>query len=325
MSNLGYQKLFDTNINEKVLINNLSYKSFDKITDYGIINSYEIFVKNFNAESKNSKYLKNKRENDLQGIVQFNSSLPLKKQGFKFSSSLTPIFVAKYNPNKNKNIKNTSKFVDYNNIYSINRIGSNETLEGNSSITIGNEFKIFNNTDNTNEIFGINLATSIRDKKNDDLSEKSSLGEKASNIVGQVKINPSDFIDLKYDFLSDNNFGEFKYHNINSTFKVNNFITTFEFIEENDEIGKESFLANETSYVFNNNKSLKFRTRKNKKTDLTEYYNLIYQYKMDCLTAGIEYRKKYYNDGEIKPEESLFFSITLMPFGNSIDLPGINK
>ena len=106
---------------------------------------------------------------------------------------------------------------------------------------------------------------------------------------------------------------------------MNNFITTFEFIEENDEIGKESFLANETSYVFNNNKSLKFRTRKNKKTDLTEYYNLIYQYKMDCLTAGIEYRKKYYNDGEIKPEESLFFSITLMPFGNSIDLPGINK
>ena len=71
--------------------------------------------------------------------------------------------------------------------------------------------------------------------------------------------------------------------------------------------------------------SLNFRTRKNKKTDLTEYYNLIYQYKMDCLTAGIEYKKNYYSDGSLKPEESIFFSITLMPFGGGIDLPGIEK
>ena len=33
--------------------------------------------------------------------------------------------------------------IDYNNIYSINRIGSTETLEGESSITLGNEYKIF--------------------------------------------------------------------------------------------------------------------------------------------------------------------------------------
>ena len=96
-------------------------------------------------------------------------------------------------------------------------------------------------------------------------------------------------------------------------------------LEETNDVGDESFISNETSYEINNNKFLKFRTRKNKKTDLTEYYNLIYQYKMDCLTAGIEYKKDYYEDGDIKPKESLFFSITLMPFGGSIDLPGINK
>ena len=63
------------------------------------------------------------------------------------------------------------------------------------------------------------------------------------------------------------------------------------FIEENNDIGNESFIANETSLKIDANKNLKFKTRKNKKTDLTEYYNLIYQYKMDCLTAGIEYKK----------------------------------
>ena len=84
-------------------------------------------------------------------------------------------------------------------------------------------------------------------------------------------------------------------------------------------------MANETSYEFDQSNSLIFRTRKNKKTNLTEYYDLIYQYKMDCLTAGIEYKKTYYTDELIKPEESIFFSITFLPFNNTIDLPGVEK
>ena len=79
MSNLGYNKLFDTNINEKVFINNLTYTSLDEISSRGLIQNFEISLKNFNADSKNSKNLKNKQENNLQGILQFNSKLPLIK------------------------------------------------------------------------------------------------------------------------------------------------------------------------------------------------------------------------------------------------------
>ena len=106
---------------------------------------------------------------------------------------------------------------------------------------------------------------------------------------------------------------------LNSKIKINNFVSTFEFIEEGDQIGNTHFIANETSLKFDDTKSLKFRTRKNKKTDLTEYYNLIYEYKMDCLTAALEYNKDYYSDGSLRPEERLFFSITIMPFDNSIN------
>ena len=68
--------------------------------------------------------------------------------------------------------------------------------------------------------------------------------------------------------------------------------------------------------------TLGFKTRKNKEKDLTEYYNWIYQYKNDCLIAGIEYKKDFYSDGALKPDEQLFFSITIMPFA-SIDTPSI--
>ena len=76
----GYNKLYNTNINEKILINNLSYKSQDSIKKSGLINNYEFLFKNFNADSKNSSKFKNRSENNIRGIFQFNSKFPLQKK-----------------------------------------------------------------------------------------------------------------------------------------------------------------------------------------------------------------------------------------------------
>ncbi|MDA9653343.1 hypothetical protein N9T29_00300 [Candidatus Pelagibacter sp.] len=322
---LGYNKLYETNINEKILVNNLTYKSLDNFGKSGLVNNYEISLKNFNASAKNSTSLKNKNENTFQGIYQFNSKLPLVKKGNYFDKSITPIFSARLNPFKNKNINQNDNLIDYNNIFSSNRISSNEVLEGGASIAIGNEYKVFNKTNPDDEIFGFNLAVSFRDDENQDLPLKSTLGQKTSNFVGQTIFKLNDFVDLNYDFITKNNLTDFDYHKIKSKFKINNFVTSFEFFEENDLLGDQSFIANETSFKIDESKDLLFKTRKNKNTNLTEYYDLIYQYKMDCLTAGIEYKKSYYTDGALRPEESVFFSITFMPFNNTVDLPGIEK
>ena len=50
----------------------------------------------------------------------------------------------------------------------------------------------------------------------------------------------------------------------------------------------------------------------------------IYQYKMDCLVAAIEYNKDYYRDGTLEPEESVSFSVTIMPFDNTLNIPKID-
>ena len=91
MNNIGFNKLYDTNVSEKILVNNLSYESIDSITNIGLVNNYEIILKNFNSNSNNSSNYKNKRESDLQGLLQFNSKLPLRKIGKNFDSLLTPI------------------------------------------------------------------------------------------------------------------------------------------------------------------------------------------------------------------------------------------
>ena len=70
---MGYNKLYETNIDEKVFVNDLIYKSLDYINNTGFISNFEVILKNFNANSKNSKSLKNKTENNLQGLFQYNS------------------------------------------------------------------------------------------------------------------------------------------------------------------------------------------------------------------------------------------------------------
>jgi LPS-assembly protein len=321
----GHKKLYDTNINEEVLINNISYKSLDDISKLGFVSNYEILFKNFNSNAKKSTQYKNENDHDLQSILNYQIKYPLKKLGDRFDSILSPIFSARYSPNKSKNIKNDDRLIDYNNIFSLNRIGTDETVEGGQSITFGNEFAIYDKNKNDIELFSLNLATSVRDQENDKLPINSSLNKEMSDIIGEMNIKTNEFIDFNYNFSVDNNVKDLNYHKISSKIKVNNFISSFEFLEKNNHLGQDSFISNETSYSFNEKNSFLFRTRKDKKTDLTEYYNLIYEYKMDCLVAGIEYKKDYYLDGSLKPEEQLFFSITIMPFGGSIYGPNVKQ
>ena len=58
--------------------------------------------------------------------------------------------------------------------------------------------------------------------------------------------------------------------------------------------------------------------------NITEYYNLIYEYKNDCLIAGVEYNKSNYADGDLKPEENLFFKIKIIPFGE-LNTPSVKQ
>ena len=64
---------------------------------------------------------------------------------------------------------------------------------------------------------------------------------------------------------------------------------------------------------FDESNNLTFKTRRNRKINLTEYYDLVYEYKNDCLIAGIKYKKTYYEDRDLKPSEDLFFSISIIP------------
>ena len=59
-----------------------------------------------------------------------------------------------------------------------------------------------------------------------------------------------------------------------------------------------------------------FETKRNLVTNSAEFYDLSYEYINDCLRAGLVYRREFYNDSELEPENSLMFKVTLTTFGN---------
>ena len=132
-------------------------------------------------------------------------------------------------------------------------------------------------------------------------------------MFGSISNNFSDNFDVNYNFALNNNLNTFDYNKINSTITLNNLVTEFSFIEEGGAIGSTNTFENKSKYVFDENNSISFKTRRNRKINLTEFYDLVYEYQNDCLTAGIKYNKTYYEDRDLKPTENLLFTITLFP------------
>ena len=104
------------------------------------------------------------------------------------------------------------------------------------------------------------------------------------------------------------------YDSVATKFGVNNFLTTFDYISENNEIGNSEVISNETKYNFTKEHSLQFNTTKDLKDDFTQFYKFTYEYETDCLLASFEYEKKFFRDGSLIPDENLLFLIRFIPF-----------
>ncbi len=309
----GHSKLYDTNIKENILVNDLIYKSDDKISNKGFVSNIKYLIKNFNSEAQNSANYKNEYDSGLMGLFSYESKLPLINRGNNNTKEIfTPKLLFNYSPNKTKNMKISDRLIDTDNIFSFNRISSDDSVEGGESLTIGAEYKKFNLEDK--EFFGFDFGSSFRAKKDLDIPISSTLGQKTSDIVGNIFYKPTEKVKFDYSFNVDNNMDTINYHSFKNEFKINNFFNTFEYFERSDVAVNQSFYKNAVGLKLNNENLLKFETQRNKTTDLTEYYNLIYEYKNDCLIASIEYDKNYYTDADLKPEETLLFKLTIVPF-----------
>ena len=243
--------------------------------------------------------------------LYFDDFLPTE---FKFFI-LIPKLSFRFNPSDMKNYSTTGRTIDANNAWAINRLGLSDTFESGRSLTLGLNYskERKNKLNQINNYFEMKLATILRDKEEKFIPNNSTLNRKNSNLFGSVTNKFSENIEIGYNFSLDNDLNTLEYNNIDTIISLNNIVTKFNFIEENGERGDSNIVGGSIAYNLDDKNFFSFETRRNRKLNLTEFYDLVYEYKNDCLTAGIKYKKTYYSDGDLRPTENLLFTVTLFP------------
>ena len=352
-STSGNHTISNTNTSTSKISNDLSANSFDFYTDIGITNSYDFLFKNINSMSDNSLKYKNSPQSELMSAYYFDASLPLQKITKNSQNTLTPRLKFGISPHEMKFHANTNRRVTIHNVFSNNRLSLGDSFETGESLTVGIDFKKekinqvnkvveiegtridYENLTNSEiekqlkggsnfrkevvteieEYFDFKLATVFRFNEENDIPINSTINKKTSNIFGLVGYKPTKNTSLNYDFSLTNDLNIIEHQTITASYITENFSTDFSFIEAAGILGDTNVVSNETKLIdFKDYHNLSFSTRRNRKINLTEYYDIIYEYKNDCLVAGIKYRKDYYKDNDIIPKEELFFSLTIIPF-----------
>ena len=160
----------------------------------------------------------------------------------------------------------------------------------------------------------------IKFNEDADMPTKSSLQNKTSDLVTKVNyLSPGNF-DVTLKNTLDNGFNHIYYNDLNfKKFldKGKQGEINFNFYEKNSHIGNERYAkANLTSYLTDNTKLI-MSTDRNLKTDLTNSHKLGIENENECIRYGFYFQKNYSSDKDLRPATSIFFGITLLPFGDN--------
>ena len=318
-SNALYSK-FDTNKNKTFLTNDIIWSPSSYITKKGFMNSFEGMIRNTNYEARKTKEYKNEGTvNELSTVLTYKSSLPLQKDGINYSNFFSPNFMLRYAPGHMRNLSNKDVYLRYTNLYSMNK--TSEIEDGLSAI-LGFDFKINEKVSNESnkEKFSLSLGQVFNFDENKDIPSKSSLDQKMSDVVGEINYNFSKIGKIDYKFSIDHNLNELNYNEVSTELNFGKVQFNLDYLEQQNHIGLEHYVSSGVSLNFNDNNKFTFSTKKNFKTESTELYNLSYQYAIDCLTAGLAYRREFYQDADLEPKNTLMFTITFVPF-TSVNTP----
>ena len=82
-------------------------------------------------------------------------------------------------------------------------------------------------------------------------------------------------------------------------------------------IVRKEYIKTGIDFSINESSQFSISSKRNLLTNSAEFYNLSYQYINDCLKAGLVFRREFYTDRDIEPDNSIMFTISILPFGGA--------
>ena len=312
---------YDVNRQEDFFVNNLDWKSNINILNNGLNSQFLAKVKTVNYSAENTKTFKNDQfTSELSGAFGYLAKLDLFKDNFsnKTLQRFTPKLLVRYAPGHMRDIKKSST-LRYSSLYKLNKVNEIDVIENGLSASVGFEYR--NSTlkdDNTikNENFSFRVGQVISDKENSDMAPNTSLDQRFSDVVGRTTFDLNKNVSFNYKFAIDQGYRKFNFNDFGVSLVSDAVGFNINFLEEKDHIGNQQYINSDINFNINNANTLSFTTKRNLLTNSAEFYNLSYNYINDCLKAGLVFKRAFYTDRDVEPENSLMFTISILPFGD---------
>ena len=311
--------LYDTNKLKNFVVNNFDWSSKNIFLESGLNTKILGNLRNINYEVKNVDNYKEDTTSELFGALGIFSKISLQKNRGNTEHLLTPKLLLRYAPGSMRNETSGSRLTP-SSAFNFNRLGNIKNFETGISGTLGFDFK----TITKDKEFDFSVAQVIKDIENNKIPDKSSMNEKVSDLVGSANAKLSKNFSLNYKFALDQNYQDLNFNEFGANMNFGPVDFDFNYLQEKKHIGNQDYFATKVNVKNKDQGVFSFETKRNLITDSSEFYNLSYEYINDCLRAGLVYRREFYNDSELEPENSLMFKITLTPFG-SINSPTFSK
>ena len=310
---------YDTNKFANFLINDFEWSSNQKNFNTGITGKFLGNFKNINYETKNIDLYKKDTTSEFYGALGYLSEINLKKKVLASIHSLKPKILVRYAPGSMRK-ENSGSRLNPDSAFTMDRLNNFNSFETGLSGTLGFDYNIKSNK----KEFDFSLAQVINEKENKKMASNTSLDEKLSDVVGVGNYKINDSFKVNYNFSIDQNYEQINYNELGTTFNTDLIKVDFNYLKETKHMGDQEYFKTKFDIAKSNNNVFSFETKRNLVKNSSEFYNLSYEYINDCLRAGLVYRREFYADSELEPENSLMFKITLTPFGD-INSPSFSK
>ena len=315
---------YDENKQVEFFVNDINFKSNKTLNLFGVESQYLGGIKATQYNAQKTVVYKDKDDNsELSGGVGYLGELNLYKNNLikKNNHLLTPKLLLRYSPSHMRSLTKTGYRLNYDNLFEFKKFNELDVFENGLSASIGFDYqknKLDKNENITDEVFAFSIGQVVSDSENDKLPSRSSMDQRFSDVVGASKLNLSDNMNINYKFSLDQNYNEFNYNEVGSDFTIGKAKFNLSYLEEGSHIGSTEYVKSDIEFQFNNSGILGFKAKRNLLTNSAEFYNMSYEYLNDCLRAGIVFRREFYNDKSKDPEDTLLFTIAVIPFGEAM-------
>lgn len=253
---------------------------------------------------------------------------PLARHHDHFSRTFEPvvaIIVAPKAKNTDRipNEDSLSFEFDDTNLFSTNRFGGIDRVEGGPRVAYGVHASVFGLNGGSSSIF---VGQSYRLKKSDDYGRDSGLRDHVSDIVGRINIEPSRFFNALYRFRVDKDNYGLRRSELQTTIGTSRLNLGIDYLsvkqkDWDDVVDPDDKFQDrdEISLALTSNVTTNWRiginTRRNLAKEASLTHGAFILYTNDCLELRADYSKNFTQNRDIQPSDTIFLRLVLKTLG----------